>query len=271
VQRQSTKKPAYGASSVYYYVNTAGYLTRRQGTTGKLVPMQQIGTKYTDVAVSPDGRYLAALDASGRLYTGLIGGDLVKRGTGYQAMSWDANDNLWAAGAQVIMFRVTVTVRQPKGQWTTFPVDVNSEQIKNWTVPFSALRVAPDGVRVALIYNDVLTFGAISGQQGLDPKITLSPVALSPLNAIGFSGLTWYGPDNVITLAQPGSAPVATEYPVSGGNPTSIPVEPGMDTITASYGNMLIAGLTDGTLVADNSLTGAWMPLGLGTAPAYPG
>jgi hypothetical protein len=148
---------------------------------------------------------------------------------------------------------------------------VYSEQIKNWTVPFSALRVAPDGVRVALIYNDVLTFGAISGQQGLDPKITLSPAALSPLNAIGFSGLTWYGPDNVITLAQPGSAPVATEYPVSGGNPTSIPVEPGMETITASYGNLLIAGLTDGTLVADNSLTGAWMPLGPGTAPAYPG
>ena len=98
----------------------------------------------------------------------------------------------------------------------------------------------------------------------------LSQVQLSPPdNATGFTALTWYGPDNVITLAQPG--PAATEYPVSGGTPTQIPVEPGMKTITASSGNLLIAGMTGGSIVADNSLTGAWMNLGGGVAPAYPG
>ena len=96
-----------------------------------------------------------------------------------------------------------------------------------------------------VIGDDVLTFGAISGQQGPSPQITLSQVRAEPAsNATGFTGLTWYGPDNVITLAQPG--PAATEYPVSGGTPTSIPVEPGMETITASSGNLLIAGLPDG-------------------------
>jgi hypothetical protein len=148
---------------------------------------------------------------------------------------------------------------------------VTYEGVKNPGLPFSQLRVAPDGVRVALVIGDnELTFGAISGQRGQDPQITLSQVQLSPLNnATGFTGLTWYGPDNVITLAQPG--PAATEYPVSGGTPTPIPVEPGMETITASSGNLLIAGLTDGTLVADASLTGAWMFLDDGTTPAYPG
>ena len=40
-----------------------------------------------------------------------------------------------------------------------------------------------------------------------------------------------------------------------------------MQTITASSGHPLIAGLPDGRLVADASLTGSWMPLGDGTRP----
>jgi Lipoprotein LpqB beta-propeller domain/Sporulation and spore germination len=272
VQRQSTENPATGANLAdYYYVDSAGYLATRQGTSGKAKRLEHIGAGYTQVAVSPDGRYLAALHGS-TLYTGLFGGGLAKRGSGYEAMSWDRNDELWASlGAQVIMFRVTVTLRQPLGQLTPVPVDVvSSYGIKNLSVPFSALRVAPDGVRVALVFaNGALTFGAISGQGGPNPQIQLSVVQFSPPSATEFTGLTWYGADNVITLAQPG--PAATEYPVSGGTPAAIPVEPGMQTITASSGNPLVADLSDGHLVADASLTGAWMDLGAGSAPAYPG
>ncbi len=163
------------------------------------------------------------------------------------------------------MFRVTVTIRQPQGQLEEVPVTVNPS-----TKGITTLRVAPDGVRVALVINGgELTFGAVSGQQGQNPRITLSEVQLSPPDATAFVGLTWYGPDNVITLASGPAA--ATEYSVSGGNPTSIPVEPGMETITGSLGNPLIAGLNDGSIVSDNSLSGAWMPLGRGVAPTYPG
>jgi hypothetical protein len=171
------------------------------------------------------------------------------------------------------MYKLSVTLRQPLGQLTEVPVDVISAYgIKNVSVPFTALRVAPDGVRVALVIGgSSLTFGAISGQQGSAPQITLSQAQLSPLGATEFTGLTWYGPDDVITLAQPG--PAATEYPVSGGGtPTPIPVEPGMENITASSGNLLVAGLSNGHLVADTSLIGAWMSLDIhGVAPAYPG
>ncbi len=269
-KHQSKKVPPAGASSVYYYVDSAGYLTSRLGTDGKPSRIELIGDGYTQVAVSPDGRYLAARHDS-TLYTGLVGGGMEKRGNGFATMSWDGNDNLWAAqGDQVIMFRATATLRSPPGQLVPVPVSVSSLYGKNLAIPFTALRVAPDGVRVALIENNAeLTFGAISGQQGPNPQIMLSQVQLSPLNANEFSGLTWYGPDNVITLAQPG--PAATEYPVSGGTPTPIPAEPGMKTITASFGHLLVASLTDGSIVADASLTGSWMPLGYGDAPAYPG
>ena len=57
---------------------------------------------------------------------------------------------------------------------------------------------------------------------------------------------------------------------MSGGTPTSIPVEPGMKTITASSGNLLIASLPDGHLAADTSLTGAWTRLGRGRRPGLP-
>jgi Lipoprotein LpqB beta-propeller domain/Sporulation and spore germination len=272
VQRQTKQAPATGANLVnYYYVDSAGYLVSRKGTTGKPVQLERIGTTYSQVAVSPDGRYLAAL-RDNTLYTGIVSGGLAKRGSGYQTISWDANNNLWAAqGAQVIMFHITVTQRQPLGQVASVPVDViTSSGVKNNPgVPFSTLRVAPDGVRVALVIGKTqLTFGAISGQQGQEPQIRLSQVQFSP-SANEFTGLTWYGPDNVITLALPG--PAATEYPVSGGAPTSIPVEPGMTTITATSGNVLVAGLPNGHLVVDTNPFGAWMPLGMGGAPAYPG
>lgn len=271
VQRQgaNTKKPATGADLVdYFYVDSAGYLTSRRGTTGKPVRLGPIGTKYTQIAVSPEGRYLAALQGS-TLYTGLVGGTLYKQGSGYTAMSWDASDDLWTSvGAQVIMYRATVALRQQAGQLTPVQVAVRDNGVK-LNVSFSALRVAPDGVRVALVLNNVLTFGAISGQDGQSPQIQLSVAQFSPPGGTDFSGLTWYGPDNVITLAKPG--PAATEYPVRGGTPTPIPVEPDMETITASSGNLLVAGLSNGHLVTDTSPFGAWMPLSAGVAPAYPG
>jgi hypothetical protein len=269
-KHQSKQVPPAGASSVYYYVDSAGYLTSRLGTDGKPARIELLGGGYTQVAVSPDGRYLAALHGT-TLYTGLVGGGLERRGNGFATMSWDGNDDLWVAqGTQVIMFRATATLRSPAGQLVPVPVSVSSPYGKDLAIPFTALRVAPDGVRVALVENNAeLTFGAISGPQGPAPQIMLSQVQLSPLNANEFHGLTWYGPDNVITLAQPG--PAATVYPVSGATPTPIPVEPGMKTITASFGHLLIAGLTDGSIVADASLTGSWMPLGFGDAPAYPG
>ena len=260
VQHQSVLGPPTGQTSVFYYVDSAGWLTSRDGAAGKPVQVMQLGTGFTQIAVSPDGRYLAALRGD-TLYTGLVAvGDsgLTKRGTGYVSVSWDPGDDLWAsAGTQIFMFRPTNDSRRPLGQQVA--VAVNAAGAKNMSVPFGELRVAPDGVRVAMIMDSgsvVLTFGAISWQAGASPQITLSQVELTPLNATQFTGVTWYGPDNVITLAAPG--PVATEYPVSGGSTTSIPVFSGMQSITASSKNLLVAGLPKNHLATDVSVNGSW-------------
>ncbi len=281
VQTMPAWKPATGTSTEFYSVDSRGYLISRPATGGgKPATIAKIGTGYSQIAVSADGAYLAAL-RGGTLYTGrLDGGSLTKRGSGFGSMSWDARDNLWASqGGQIVMFRDTASPRQPLAPMV--PVEIASAQVSG---PFTELQVAPDGVRVAVVSGgDQLAFGAISRQQGQNPVITFSPVVQTPLTQVqtsssnaDFTALTWYGPDDVIALADPG--PSVTDYPVSGASPTPIQAEPNMRTITASYGQPLLAGLPKGRMASDANLTGSWMQVNNsddtpadGSSPTYPG
>jgi hypothetical protein len=275
VQHQSHYQPPDGASRAFYYLDGAGNLLRRDGTAGKPVKIAHVGTGYTQIAVSPSRRYLAAL-RGGALYIGPVGGKLVKRaGTGYTTISWDPNDNLWATTSdQVVMVRGDARPNAPQGQPVT--VNVVGSDTNQFPGPFTALRVAPDGVRVAIISGGTyLNFGAIDWQVGaragqVMTRIVLSPFSVAASGATTFGAVSWYGPDNVITYGEPG--PVLTEYPVSGGSSTTIPPLPRIKSITASWNSALIAGLEKGGMMADASPTGSWMSIPGGSfSPAYPG
>jgi hypothetical protein len=271
---QSKYSPPTGASSLFYYVDSSGNLLSGDGPQGKRVKVYRIGTGYSQIAVSPDQDYLAAL-RNGSLFIGRLGGPLAKRGgTDYTSISWDPSDNLWAtSGDQIVMLHGAADPDQPQGK--PIPVDVVSLDGTPNIGPFTALRVAPDGVRVAIIVGGTaLNFGAIVSQAGGRPgqatvEIVLSPFSVSASGAT-FTAVTWYGFDNVITLSDPG--PELTEYPVDGGSSTSIPAQPRMSWITASSGNPLIAGLPGGAMVSDTSLSGTWTVLGgTGVSAVYPG
>jgi hypothetical protein len=270
VQRSSTWHPASVTGNTMYYVSSAGELTSRTTPGGKPTAIERIGPGFTQIAVSATGTYLAALN-HGTLYTGLVGGQLTKRGTGYVAMSWDASDELWASqGMQINIFRNaqssgTLRGGQHAQQQLNQVVQV---QVPLLIEPITALQVAPDGVRVAIVMGgNELTFGAISHRQSQNPVVTLSLVQVQPLQNNGkFTALTWYNPDNVIALAEPG--PSVTLYPVSGGTPTPIEAYPGMNTITSSSAGQLIAGLGNGHMVFDAGLTGSWGLVNDGDTPA---
>ena len=280
VQPSAEYHPAQGSSSQFYYVDSAGDLDSRPAGGGQANRLAKIGTAYTQIAVSPDGDYIAALRGH-TLYAGVVGDQLVERGTGYASLSWDVNDNLWTStGERIVMFRASAGTRQPLGP--VIPVTVIPASPESPVEPpFTSLKVAPDGVRVALVEADgtFLTFGAVSGQEGPDPKIKLSTVEETPpqtaSSSATFSGLSWYGSDDVITLATPG--PAVTEYPVSGGDSTSIPTDPDMKSITASFRQPLITGLPKGLMASDASLSGSWMAISdnevpaSGNLPTYPG
>ena len=264
VQSTSIYSPPSGASngSTFYFLGSGGVVFSQNGAHGKPIAIEQIGTRFDQIAVSPDGQYLAAVTASGDLYTGPFGGVLAKRGgTQYTSVSWSPDDDLWATeNAQVVVLlpgNHLVTVTGVEG--------------------VTALAVAPDGVRVAMIIGDeTLDFGGISWHEGSRPSEPSVQIGLSPFSVQTLANLesvTWYGPDNVITLANPGPAPSVTEYAVNGGNSTTISEEePGMQSISASAGSPLVAGLSHGHMVTDAGLTGIWVSLPtVGMSPVYPG
>jgi hypothetical protein len=267
--------PPPAQSGVFYYLDSAGNLMDqvRPGATPVLI-QEGIGKQYSQIAISSglNGPYIAALRGT-ELFIGPVGGKLVQRGggTGYSSMSWDPNGNLWAAtmGNQIVKLRGVAAPGTPGFQPVSYTVPgfTSIDQI-------SAIRVAPDGVRAALIVGDsTLDFGAIdSGSR----QVRLSPFSVPvPQGTTMFTAVTWYGPDNVITLGVPGQA--LTEYPVNGGTSTSLPSPPGIASITASATYALIAGVAKGGLWYDPSLTdGGWTPISLGkdkliSPPVYPG
>ena len=101
--------PAAPAHASFYYADGRGAVRSLSGTAqanapqGAVVP-GQAGTgqtPLTQVAVSPDGRYVAGLGPGGALYTaGLAkGASLAQRATGpFTSLSWDTHGDLWAAG-----------------------------------------------------------------------------------------------------------------------------------------------------------------------------
>lgn len=280
-----------GSNSEFYYLDGKGNVWRRKGAAGTPVKVQDIGAGYSAIAVSPDGRYLAAL-RGGTLYTGPAGGPLIKRqGSGYSSMSWDPSNDLWAVmGGDVYVLRGNVTGHSAQSV-AAAPITVNVAQITGAPVtgPVTAVRVAPDGVRVALVVGSdsssgqsatTLDFGAITAappnpQRG--SEVTVMQVTLSPFyvssESVNFSAVTWYGPDNVITLgASPGvQGPVLTEYSVNGSSSSPVSSDSAITSVTASVGSELIAGAKGGVLLADASTSGAWAIVGDGRGPAYPG
>ena len=275
VQHVPQYNPPTGASSVFYYLDAAGNLWDHDATEGKAGKISRVGTGFSQIAVSPDHRFIAAL-RSGSLFIGPVGGKLSKRdGAGYTTMSWDPADNLWATtGDQIVMLHGAADPGQPLGRQV--PVSVVASDGSSPVIgQYTSLRVAPDGVRVALIIGETeLNFGAIVSQEGVRAgqvtiKIVLSPFYVTAPAANTFSAVTWYGPDNVITLGGPG--PALTEYPVDGGSSTAITAEPRTQSITASWGSALIAGLPKGVMAAAASLTGSWTAAESGVSPVYPG
>jgi hypothetical protein len=206
--------------------------------------------------ISPDGRtvYFGTLAKGAALGSWRPGGRIT-------SLSWDASGGLWVAAGN------GVWLRRPGGK---APVAVDNGQLPPGD-RVTALRVAPDGVRIAMIVRgkagSLLEIGAVK-LGAHTASIQLTPIGSGIPDP---AQLSWYNPDNLIVLARPGSAhPLLEEVPVSGGEPTPIGAEPHTRSI-ATAGSQIVAGLRGGLLVTLSGPDGSWEPLGRGQAPAYPG
>ena len=180
------------------------------------------------IAISPRGNELAGLGGpANTLYTGSLAtsrdgkrqtlGQLHAQPTGisFTSLSWDNLGDLWVTGR---MHRKQGVWVLPGGQAPAVPVPPppGADQV-------TALRVAPDGNRVAMIVRAgksvQLELAAIRHDSNgfqLTSTTQLGP-SLPPLTS-----LTWFGEDHLLVVTGSGSSSQLWEVPVNGNNPTSL-------------------------------------------------
>ena len=185
-----------------------------------------------------------------------------------RSISYDANGNLWAAAGS--------------GVWVLFPghtpVAVDLSAIAPAIQPgdqILALRMAPDGVRAALL---VSTPGSGSRLLMAAVRVRGGNAWFGPPVIVGTAGLTdpmaisWYDAYHLAVLATEG----IYEVPLTGG-PGQQPAPqlvstapPGAATLTAD-GTELVVGTNQGQIFAEAVSSPVWTLVANGADPAYPG
>jgi hypothetical protein len=278
-QRYIPHAPA--RTKAYYLSQDGGLRTLAAGSVRATPVLRASGTRQvalSRIAVSPRGNLLAGLGGpANTLYTASLvtSKDGQRRtlgqlhaqpaGSSFTSLSWDNLGDLWVTGRFHHKQGVWVLLG---GQTPAVPVQPppGADQV-------TALRVAPDGNRVAMIVRSgtsvQLELAAIRHDSNgfwLTSTTQLGP-SLPALTA-----LTWFGEDHLLVVTGSGSGSQLWEVPVNGGSPTSLVKTPGIVTVTAAGpGNPYYVGLAGNRL---EEAAGPYQPLsGIppGQAIIYPG
>ena len=190
-------------------------------------------------------------------------------GVSIASASWDRNDNLWVAGMSGGKPRVWV-MGPSKGTPVRVRLPPNIRSV-------TALRVAPDGVRVAMIASirtgnglvKAVLLGAILRS---NDQVTLSSAGQLGADLTRPSALTWYDADHLLVVNQASYGPQLEEVPVDGDRSSYQGIEPEMTSIAAAGPhNGLFVGLQTGHLARSVGLDELWSQFAEGTAATYPG
>ncbi|HSS91872.1 MAG TPA: LpqB family beta-propeller domain-containing protein [Streptosporangiaceae bacterium] len=267
-----------------YYVSTNGAVRMFGQQAHSVAVPGQAGTgevPLSSIAVSMNGHYLAGISIAGpaTVYTEDLAaaakehaparvGALHNRltGTRFSTPSWDRAGDLWVAGRAHGQPGVWVIPAASGGKAVpvSLPVGVG---------PVTGLRVAPDGVRIALIVgrgtSAHLMVGAITRSGGA--VFITQAVPLAP----GFTGpiaLTWYDEDHLLVITRSANGTRLLEVPVNGDLPIPKSPQPGMASITAAGPqNALYVGVSGGRLESSVGLSEPWRDITAGSAATYPG
>jgi hypothetical protein len=268
----SLSAPNAAPRTPLYAVDASGTI---RDLTGPQPPVPSLpggtGGHLVTIAVSPGGHDVAGLTRSGggvyygALQRGARLSEWAPARVRFTSLSWDASGNLWVAASNGVWL-----LRPGRG-----PVPLGLGLPAGSVV--SQLRVAPDGVRVAMIVHGP----AWNGPRLMLAAIEQAPGGILALGATVPTGddvsnptqLTWYDADNLIVLSRSPAGPQLHEVPVNGGSSTALITDPGTQSISAAGpANPLAAGLAGGQLALTSSLNGTWVTQqGGGMSAAYPG
>jgi len=276
--------PSQQAGSSLYFVGSSGAVEALSGAgqpgAGQPGHVSAVpGTAGTpgipplsSIAVSPDGRWLAGIADGGAAvyYTKLSHGASLQKwrptnGT-CTSVSWDARGNLWVACGGIVWM-----LQPGTGSATVVTVGPAGSDVTDF-------RIAPDGVRVAMIVRgpsgSQLELGAIVYSSATSAAVLQPPVIIGA-NIRQPESLSWYGSDDLIVLAGSSASAQLDEVPLNGGQPTVIPTPGAPVSVTAASAggsaSDIAIGLPGGKIMLSAN-QGAFQPARVGgVAPAYPG
>ena len=194
------------------------------------------------------------------------------------ALSWDVHGNLWvAAGTQI--FEMAGATSPTPGKPALVIVQVPKS--------FRALRIAPDGVRAALIVRSAsstnIEVAAISKTRDFTYLAATSQMVRVGSDIAHPIALSWLDPDHLLVLDQAGPArTVLYVVPLNGAKSTEIPTPPGRVTAVTAGGQgqgqlVVVAIAPTATSPGRVELSRAklpatdWQPLADGITPVFPG
>jgi hypothetical protein len=197
------------------------------------------------------------------------------------SLSWDVHENLWVATGQQI-FEIPRAAPNPPASPTLLPVAVPKFPHGR----FLALRVAPDGVRVALIVRvgsvtkiEVAAISMLADIKYLAQKRQMLRVGPDVANPVA---LSWLEPDHLLVLDQQGAGrTVLYEVPLDGAKSTEIPTPGGVTAVAAApqggQQRVLVAIGPTATAPGEIEMSTTelpnpeWRPLVKGITPVFPG
>jgi hypothetical protein len=234
--------------------------------------------QLSKIAVSTNGHYLAGiggpattvytedLAAAAKEHAPARVGGLHSRltGTRFSTPSWDSAGDLWVAGRVHSQSGVwVIPAAGGKAVPVSLPIGVGA---------VTGLRVASDGVRIALIVgrgaSAHMMVGAITRSGGavfITQAVPLAPGILGP------TALTWYDEDHLLAITQSANGTRLWEVPVNGDLPIPKSPQPGMASITAAGPQNSLYVVSGGRLESSVGLGEPWRDITAGSAATYPG
>ncbi len=276
--------PHPGGGAGLYYVGADGKVRVLHSGDDSSTPVPgdagQGHVPMSAIAVSPDRGYLAGIGSTGTaVYVSNLAAAQAPQarpaastphvrltGSGFTTPSWDSADNLWVAGRSGGSAGVWVL---PHGGGPAVKVG-----LPPGLGPVTALRVAADGTRLAMIAGHGkaahLVLGAIGragGQFAISSTLPVGP------NLSGVSALAWYDTDHLVAVTGTAQAMQVWEVPVNGNNAARHgPAQPGIVSVAAAGPqNPLYVGLASGQLARSAGFGEFWSDLLAGRAATYPG
>lgn len=152
------------------------------------------------------------------------------------SLSWDNRGDLWvAAGPEAYVLRVG-----PRAGTVSGPFLVANGVTLPTSATITTIRVAPDGVRVAMIVRDKAGSQIVVGAAHVSSSSLANSGQLVTVGSdiTGPVGLSWWGPDHLLVLARPGHGGLELdEAPLDGGPATALITQlpAGVSALTASW------------------------------------